>query len=741
MSRPIQKSRFGFNAIRSLALPMLVTLLVACVLTVVVTYQLSLRQLEKNVQRLGQDHKSSIESMLWQFDIQSIEYQLQGFVLLNSIKYAQVRDNTGRVFESGDPSPDPAVPAVVIPLSYTDPHAGTESIGTLTLHPSSKGVWALVRSRVLALIVFYLVATAIVSLLILRQFSRNMLAPILLIAKELRDPPRDLSELHIDLQRKPIGTEVGETDEVDELVDAIHQMRDQIISMREDRQQGEDRLAQSARLAGLGYAKFDATMDRILECDGNYANFHRKTIDEMLALHVGNDIVLTMLDAEDVNRAQTSRQRIIRTQRDSQTYKLNYPDGKFRHVKQSFEGRLDEKGLVVSVDSVAQDVTDEILKQEILVQSQKTEAIGKLTGGVAHDFNNILAVILGNVELMQGRSKDAELQKYGEAALRAVAQGGKLTQQLLSFARKQPLSPEVVDVAKMIKDSAMLLQTSVGKRIYFEIVADGGLWKTLADPVQLEAVILNLVVNARDAMSQGGSLTIEISNARLDHDYAMAHAEVNAGNYVCISVTDTGTGMPPEIVRQAIEPFFTSKPVGKGTGLGLSMAFGFAKQSGGHLKIYSEVGHGTTVRLYLPRVLSDVPNATPEISLDTDAILRGLHVFLIEDNEGLLKTFSEQIESLGCIVHSAHDEASAMVLADQVEHIDIILSDIIIPGALDGRALSQQLLGVHPEAKIVYMSGFTENSVVHNGRLDDDLVFLQKPFRLVDLARILSENV
>lgn len=736
MIRLTGTSRFGNNVIRSLIVPLLAALLVACLLTVVITYYLSLRQLETHIHNIGSDQKSVVENMLWQFDTESLEYQLRGFVSLNDIKYAAVIDSTGKVFEAGEPTADRGVSEVLIPLQFTGPTGSIVDIGTLQLYPSIDGVWSLLRSRVLSLIIIYLATTVIVGLLILRQFSRNALAPVLGIAQALRHPPGDLSQLRIDLQRGSVGDE----DEIDELVDAIHGLRDQVLTSREEMFQGEKRLAQSARLAGLGYSRFDASLERILDCDENYASFYRKSVEEMQSLHVGRDIVATMLRDEDVSHAVNTRKHILKTHRDSQTYKINYPDGKFRHIRHSFEGSFDEHGQLLAVDAVAQDITEEILKQELLLQSQKNEAIGKLTGGVAHDFNNILAVILGNIEILQDRNKDASLRQYADAALRAVSQGGKLTQQLLSFARKQPLSPQVIDVAKSIRSSAMLLQTSVGESIHLEIVSDGGLWKTRADPVQLEAVILNLVVNARDAMDQGGSLTLEISNARLDHEYARAHTEVVAGNYVCISVTDSGTGMSPEIVKQAIEPFFTSKPVGKGTGLGLSMAFGFAKQSGGHLKIYSEVGHGTTVKLYLPRVLAEVSMATPELVSEPHAILQGLHVFLIEDNEGLLQIFAEQIASLGCVVHCAHDEVSALALAEQVEHVDVILSDIIIPGTMDGRALSKRLQEIYPDSNVVYMSGFTENSVVHNGRLDDGIVFLQKPFRLIDLARVLAEN-
>ncbi len=729
-------SRLERHMLRSLILPLLGTLCIACALTVAIAYHLSLRHLERSTLHTGSEHQAIIENLLWQFDTQSLEYQLGGLVALGHIRYAAVMDVTGKKLEAGQSGPGGPLSDIVIPLSYTRDNGVMQPLGSLHLVPSTARVWALTGDRVTSLVIVYLVTAMIVCLLILRLFRRHVLVPVSSMAQALRDLPADPERLHIELQRADVKGE----DEVDELVSAIHGLRDQWLLTQDGMHQGEKRLAQSARLAGLGYCRFDAAMNRILDCDATYAGFYSKSIRQMRSLDVGRDIIATMLSEEDAARALQSRRKILKTHRDSQTYRINHPDGSFRHVRHSFEVSLDDNEQLLAVDAVAQDVTEDILKQEQLLQSQKNEAIGKLTGGVAHDFNNILAVMSGNAEVLQEKNRDASLQQYIEATLRAVSQGGKLTQQLLSFARKQPLAPQVIDVAKAIRSSAMLLQTSVGEGVHLEIIGDGGLWRTRVDPVQLEAVIMNLVVNARDAMEQGGTLTVEVSNARLDHDYALAHAEVRPGNYVCIAVTDSGTGMSPERIEQAIEPFFTSKPIGKGTGLGLSMAFGFAKQSGGHLKIYSEPGHGTTVKLYLPRDLSEESATSTPLLAEPDAALQGLHVFLIEDNEGLLSIFAEQISSLGCIVHSARDDVSAMALASTVDHVDVILSDIIIPGAMDGRALAQYLLTLYPDAGVVFMSGFTENSVVHNGRLDDGIVFLQKPFRLVDLARVLAEN-
>ncbi len=506
-------------------------------------------------------------------------------------------------------------------------------------------------------------------------------------------------------------------------------------------EEGEKRLAQAAQLAGLAYCTMDSKFERIVECDEKYAAIHRKTVDEMLALNLWTDLVEPLLEENALPRAVESRKRILNGNNEIQTYRISFDDGEFLYIRQYFVCRYNEQSELIAVQVIAQDVTDDMLTQDMLLQSQKTEAIGKLTGGVAHDFNNILAIIAGNLEMSIKNSDSANVTACNQMALEAVNRGAKLTGQLLSFARKQPLSPVVIDAAKAVRDSATLLRTSAGETVNLEIVSDAGIWKTKADPVQLDAVVLNLVVNARDAMPQGGVLTIEISNARLDAVYAKAHLEVTAGNYVCIAVTDSGHGMTAETTERAIEPFFTTKAEGDGTGLGLSMAYGFAKQSGGHLKIYSEVGKGTTVKLYLPRVLADVAAIAPAVPQDHKVKLAGLHVLLIEDNEQLRWVITSQIESLGCIVHTAFDETSALALARDLTHVDIILSDIVLPGDADGRQVAERLSTIYPNVKIVYMSGFTANSIIHNGQLDEGISFLQKPFRLKDLAQCLADTV
>ena len=285
-----------------------------------------------------------------------------------------------------------------------------------------------------------------------------------------------------------------------------------------------------------------------------------------------------------------------------------------------------------------------------------------------------------------------------------------------------------------------MLELSAGSNVDVEVVADSGLWMTIVDPTQLEASLLNLVVNARDAMPDGGKLTIELSNTRIDRGYARNHTDVDPGQYVCISVTDTGTGMTSDTAANAFDPFFTTKELGKGTGLGLSMVFGFTKQSGGHAKIYSEEGQGTAVKLYLPRA----HGSTPPVDMHADtgeaaAVLMGKRILLIEDEADLLGVYAAQLKSLGCEVDTASDGMAALSLVGTIDTPDLILTDVVLPGDLNGKRAADQLVRHFPGTPVVFMSGFTENAIIHDGKLDAGNVMLQKPFTRAELAATLQD--
>ncbi len=370
-------------------------------------------------------------------------------------------------------------------------------------------------------------------------------------------------------------------------------------------------------------------------------------------------------------------------------------------------------------------------------QMQKMESIGQLTGGIAHDFNNMLAIVIGSLDLAKRRI-EADPDRAGKCidnAREGAERAAALTARLLAFSRQQPLAPVALDANRLVGGMSELLRRTLGEQVAVETVLAGGLWRTYSDPGQLENAILNLAVNARDAMADGGKLTIETNNAHLDDAYARAQNEVEPGQYVSICVSDTGTGMSSATIERAFDPFFTTKEVGKGTGLGLSQVFGFVKQSGGHVAIYSEPGEGTTVKLYLPRFAgaaaaaverAEAPLPLPEGRAD--------EIILVVEDEQRVRHFSvDALRELGYTAISAGNAAEALTLLSDNPAISLLFTDIVMP-EMNGRRLADEARARRPELKILYTTGYTRNAVVHNGMLDAGVAFLPKPFTIAQLA-------
>jgi signal transduction histidine kinase len=380
--------------------------------------------------------------------------------------------------------------------------------------------------------------------------------------------------------------------------------------------------------------------------------------------------------------------------------------------------------------------------EEQLRQSQKMEALGQLTGGLAHDFNNMLTVIISSMELAKRRLSrgDTDVIRFIDSAVDGAERGATLIRRLLAFSRRQPLAPEPIDANKFVVGMSDLLHRTLGEHVRLETVLAGGLWRTHADPAQLENAILNLAVNARDAMPDGGRLTIETANCHLDDAYAARQADVPAGQYVLVAVSDTGSGIPPEVITKAFDPFFTTKGAGKGTGLGLSQVYGFVKQSGGHVKIYSEQGHGTTVKLYLPRFLNDsVPTmAKSAIPRAIPAGSTGETVLIVEDEERARQITAESLRELGYTVLEADGAAAALRILDAQPEVTLLFTDIIMPD-VNGRKLAEEALRRRPDLKVLYTSGYTPNAIVHNEVLEPGLYLISKPFTLEQLATKVRE--
>lgn len=522
------------------------------------------------------------------------------------------------------------------------------------------------------------------------------------------------------------------------------------LIMREirDRTAATDRLVETDAALRASQQRLRALMEHtplmVTEKDlsGRYI-FVNRAFEERLGISAAKAVGHTAYDIFDQDRAdaQTSMDREVVATRGplQQEIVVASPSGPRTVLFTKFP-LLDAGGAVEAIGTIGVDVTDLKQAEVQLAHAQKMEAVGQLTGGVAHDFNNLLTAILLNADVLADRIGDDKLRPLAEATRVAAERGADLTKRLLAFGRRQMLEPRPTDVNALVGGMEQLMQRTLGERVEVEIRAMPELWTAKVDPGQLEAAVLNLAVNARDAMPQGGRITIETSNVEIDETFAANNADVKPGEYIMVAVGDTGTGMPPDVLARAFEPFFTTKAVGKGTGLGLSMVYGFVKQSGGHSRIYSEIGVGTVVRLYLPRaeVGAEVAAVRPKV---VSELPRGAETILLVEDDPLVRKHTEnQLSSLGYKVIAAENAAQAMERIEAQKMPDLLFTDIVMPGAMNGRDLAERLRQRWPTLKVLYTSGFS------HGMLDAPLGpqvtakhLLGKPFRRRDLANKVRE--
>jgi len=414
-------------------------------------------------------------------------------------------------------------------------------------------------------------------------------------------------------------------------------------------------------------------------------------------------------------------------------------DGSYRNFSWT---AVPENNLVYCI---ARDVTEQRARaraladaEDALRQAQKMETLGQLTGGVAHDFNNLLQIVTGNLELLQRDLPEdqARLRRAADNAMAGAERAALLTQRLLAFSRRQPLAPERIDPNRLVSGMSDLLNRTLGETIEVETIQSARIWPVEIDVNQMENALLSLAVNARDAMPDGGKLTIEVANTHIDEAYAAQEAEVSPGQYVLISVSDTGQGMDEDVLSHAIEPFFTTKEVGRGTGLGLSMVYGFIKQSGGHIRVYSERGHGTTVKIYLPRFYGPLPdNDTGTVSRATPVCGGDETVLVCEDDDKVRAYTVDVLKELGYRVMEADNGAAALqALETASEPIDLLFTDVILPGGMTGADIAQQARAQQPGLRILFATGYARNAIIHHGRLDPGVELLTKPFTYAELA-------
>ena len=437
---------------------------------------------------------------------------------------------------------------------------------------------------------------------------------------------------------------------------------------------------------------------------------------------------------DDVEKVRDGLYRLVEGTHDvwQEEYRFLRADGRVAYIRDRAFALRDENGEVMRVIGSMVDVTEERETAAILRQTQKLDAIGQLTGGVAHDFNNLLTVILNNGDFLVEQLDDREdLQNLAEQVVGAAERGSELTGRLLAFARKQALSPEVIDLNTATRSIEPMLRRTLGENVEVEIVMADDLCPAEVDRGQFEAALLNLAINARDAMPSGGKLTIETMNASIDGENA-ALIDLAEGRFAVVAVTDTGTGMSDDVIERVLEPFFTTKT--EGSGLGLPMVYGFAKQSRGHLKIYSEDGEGTTVKLYFPRAMSDAVETQDDDIIAGPPSGQNEHILVVEDDAPVRRNVVGMVRSLGYRVTEAINAAEALLILENTDDIALLFTDIVMPGGMNGRELAKAALRLRPDLRVLYTSGYTENAIVHQGRLDPGVDLLPKPYRRQDLA-------
>ncbi len=460
------------------------------------------------------------------------------------------------------------------------------------------------------------------------------------------------------------------------------------------------------------------------------------TAEEMVGEPAPTKVFMSVAEDHDAGAADMFLRMVTGQSLKSEEVRCRRKDGSA--VEASFSGAplIDSDDRIRGAICVFEDLTHRNAMARALYQAQKMEAVGQLTGGMAHDFNNILGVAIGNLDLVEEQISDrpatAALVK---SALDALLRGAELTRALLAFARRQPLRPSVVDVADLLGATMKVLSRTLGEQVQVSLQIARALWPVVADPAQLESAVTNLSINARDAMPSGGHLTITARNVILDDDAGARLQEVEPGEYVAIEVSDTGSGMSSEVLAHAFEPFFTTKAPGQGTGLGLSMVYGFAKQSGGQIKLYSEPGIGTTVRLYLPRAAPARGQGRAQETAGSK--LRGGReaVLVVDDNAEVRRMVHQQLTSLGYRVLQAEDGGKALALLENTPEVDLLFTDVIMPHGMDGFALAEQAQRRRPELKVLFTSGFPGASVSAGRGLDDSMAFIGKPYRRQELAQ------
>ncbi|MDA9525246.1 ATPase [Bradyrhizobium sp. CCBAU 11434] len=746
------RSGIGFRLLAAVLLFSSLVTLTLTALQLYLDYDHEVGVIETRLDEIGRSYLASLGESLWALDQHQLQLQLNGIQRLPGIRAVEIREVIDRPdpihISVGDRSARASI-ARDYPLDYMV--RGTKRpIGILYVEATLTEVYQHLLNRTLVILASQAAKTFLVSLFILYIFHVLVTRHLVTIADFVGSynlarppPPLQLSRRGRD---KP--------DELDKVADAFNELCANLQRAYGDLQQVNTQLQQDlfvrqkaeqdAQLSEQRFRDYAETAsDWFWETGPDH---HFTYISERLdafgidrAALIGTSRIDTAINSGAEPEKWREHEAVLERHEPFRNFEYTRRDlaGRLRHVSISGRPVFAPDGRFLGYRGTGTDLTEQHETTERLRQSQKMDAIGQLTGGVAHDFNNVLTVITGTIEIIQeGVADRPELAAIAHLIDEAAVRGAEITSQLLTFARRQPLQPREVDINELVLDVCKLLKPMLGEHIEIDTLLASDAWSALADPSQLSAAIVNLAINARDAMPGGGKLVLESANVVID-DAAAFDDGVRAGDFVMIAITDTGQGIPPDIIDRVFEPFFTTKGVGRGTGLGLAMVYGFARQTGGAVKIESEQGRGTVVRLYLPR--SEIRAPVKSASAPAIAAIGGQETILVVEDDPLVQGYViAQLGGLGYKTLIASDAEAALALVDQGAEFDLLFTDVVMPGGMNGRELAEAVLERRPGMKVLYTSGYTDE-FVHDGRLDTGVALLRKPYRRADLAQMIRE--
>jgi PAS domain S-box-containing protein len=720
--------------------------LVLTVLQLYLDYHHDVGVIERRLDEIQEGYLGTIGEDLWRLDRRQLQLALEGILRLPDIRAVEVwemADSNPLVATAGERGTR-WVTGREIPIVYVV-HGAPQRIGTLYVEATLADVYQQLVDKSLVILASQGAKTFLVSLFIIYIFHRLVTRHLVAIAEyvrgyDFRRPPAPLN-----LQRRAPAT----ADELDQVVTSFNDLcaslqraYDELSRVNAELERDIAARRQVERALRESEQRFRDYAEIASDWFWETGPDHRLTYLSERVANFGFDPANLIgrprwnlaMDIEE--EPEKWRQHFAVLERRDPfrgfVYRIRRADGSAGFAETSGKPIFDSAGQFIGYRGGARDVTIQHETEAQLQQAQKMAAVGQLTGGIAHDFNNLLTVVIGSLDLALEQVK-GETRATIESAVRAAQKAANLVHRLLAFSRRQALRPEALDLNRLTRSMEDLLRRTVGAPIEMDMRLQADLWPALADRGQVESALLNLVINARDAMPTGGRLLIETANKRLDEAYAVQNADVAAGDYAMLAVTDTGSGMPPDVLERALEPFFTTKEIGKGSGLGLSVIYGFAKQSRGHLKIDSDVGQGTTVRLYLPRA---AVAGTEAVAAPASAVYaRGGEVILVvEDHADVRSYVVAQLRDLGYRVIEAEDGPQALKILGGDAPVDLLMTDMMMPGGMTGRQLAEAAKGLRPQLKLLFTSGHAVDGVVQDGGADPRVQFLAKPYTRPDLA-------